>query len=111
MKHASGPWEIAWYECKADQNDADELNNGTKVGDVLWRLPRAIGPISASHSHWGGTLMDIEEADAHLIAAAPDLYEALERAEDLLASQGLDDEYGTVLGAVRAALNKARNEQ
>lgn len=57
-----------------------------------------------------GVAMERRKADANLIAAAPTMYAALERAEDLLASQGLEGDHGAALGAVRAALKKARNE-
>jgi hypothetical protein len=47
------------------------------------------------------------EANARLIAAAPDLYEAL---HDLCASGGLDDG-GDVFAKAKAALAKARGEK
>jgi hypothetical protein len=64
-----------------DQSDVEHAkskgNLNAKVGDVLWRSPRSIGPCGSEHSHWGGDLLTVEEADARLIAAAPDLLEAL----------------------------------
>lgn len=62
-KHTPGPWEINWYICK-------------EGGKELWRAPAEIGPISPEHNHWGGWLLSVDEADARLIAAAPDLLKA-----------------------------------
>jgi hypothetical protein len=75
-----------------DKSDVEHAkNNGNlsaKVGDVLWRQPSSIGPCGASHSHWGGDLLTVEEADARLIAAAPDLLEALKDALLHVGNQG-----------------------
>lgn len=77
QQHTPGPWEINWYECRMDRDDVayahKEGNLSAKVGDVLWRSPRSIGPCEIENSHWGGDLLTVEEADARLIAAAPDL--------------------------------------
>lgn len=49
-----------------------------------------------------------EEADAHLIAAAPDLLEALEGVERLCSQSGYVGVNGQYLKVVRAAIAKAR---
>lgn len=49
--------------------------------------------------------------DADLIAAAPDLYAALESAESVLTHHGFPDNAQSVLAAARAALRKARGEE
>jgi hypothetical protein len=54
-----------------------------------------------------------QAANAHLIAAAPELYEALEAAEDILAVlfRKSDGSAQELLGNVRSALAKARGEK
>ncbi len=54
-------------------------------------------------------------ANAHLIAAAPDMLAALERCEQILsncivAGEALADHFPTRLAAVRAAIAKAKGE-
>ena len=63
-KHTPGPWQIDWYICR-------------EKGKELWRVPRSIGPACVDHDHWAGNHITVDAADAHLIAAAPDLLEAL----------------------------------
>lgn len=116
MKHTLGPWEIHWYHCRMDQSDVEHAkangNLSAKVGDVLWRAPRSIGPCGSEHSHWGGDLLTVEEADAHLIAAAPCLLKALQ----LMVDRFLDTEgsYGSfeneALDAAYAAIRKATGD-
>ena len=60
-KFTPGPWEIDWYIC-------------TVAGKEIWRTPRAIGPIAPDHNHWAGWNLGVEEPDARLIAAAPEMY-------------------------------------
>ena len=77
-KHTPGPWKIDWYLCKMDQSDVEYAReNGdpsATIGDVMWRAPNSIGPVSIEHSHWGGHLLDCSDEDARLIAAAPTMY-------------------------------------
>lgn len=112
-KHTPGPWDIDWYECKMDKDDVTHAkktgNNSAKVGDILWRAPRCIGPCGSEHSHWGGDLLTVDEADARLIAAAPDLLEALQNLLKVHEGEG-----GTKFhagGIARAAIRKATGEQ
>jgi hypothetical protein len=95
-KHTPGPWQIDWYICR-------------EKGKELWRVPRSIGPACADHDHWAGNHITVDAADAHLIAAAPDLLDALLR---LLNDGDVRDaaEKGALTQA-RAAIAKATGEQ
>lgn len=110
-KHTPGPWEINWYECTMSRRDVEHAkskgNLNAKVGDVLWRAPSSIGPCGIEHSHWGGDLLTVEEADARLIAAAPELLEALKNLVQV--ASHLDACQGTVEEA-RAAIAEATGE-
>jgi hypothetical protein len=81
MSYTPGPWEIDWYIQYSDG------------GSVAWRVPRSIGPISADHNHWAGPCVDcgedeVGEANARLIAAAPELAEALKGLLDYVCGTG-----------------------
>ena len=82
-KHTEGPWEIEWYECRADHEDV-KARTAKKVGDLLWRVPKQIGPLSVGKNHWAGDHLDVSEVDAHLIAAAPKLLTTLRGAQAAL---------------------------
>lgn len=114
-KFTTGPWEIV----RGDFNDAfptDLALGSIRAGDrgiyiaQLWSDYEAAPdekPVNGIPPH--GTA----EANAHLISAAPDLYEALKEVTALLADQrdfvlnnGSPEEYAAV-DAARAALAKA----
>ena len=82
--HTPGPWEIEKFICRMDRSDvAHWRKNGkpdAKVGDELWWVARSIGPISVSNNHWAGEYLDVSPEDICLVAAAPDLLEALKLA-------------------------------
>ena len=64
-----GEWEIDWYECRADREDV-KARTAKKVSEVLWRVPRSIGPVSADENHWARLHLDVSEEDARHIATA-----------------------------------------
>ena len=51
-------WEIDWFICRADAKDVEwqatrhlkkgETRRVLSVGDELWRVPRAIGPLRST---------------------------------------------------------------
>jgi hypothetical protein len=73
-------WSVQWFECKADSDDVRHaatkpLKQGEKrellsVGDVLWRVPLEIGPISPDHNHWAGNYLACSEEEAEFAASA-----------------------------------------
>ena len=111
-----GPWETNWFSCRADASDVayarSKGRTKLKVGDLLWRMPRSIGPISIDRNHWAGGHLDVSEADARLIAEAPAMAEALEltaAAIDALhpsaAGDMSDGDYARLWNATREQLN------
>ncbi len=89
-----GPWEAA------DRGDYSDFDGNSRV--ILGDDTR----IAVVHHH--GTPEN--EANAHLIAAAPDLYRALEAVVELDAYYNIFDGLELVSEDVFAALSKARGE-
>lgn len=90
-KFTPGPWEVKY-----------------KNGET--QLLMSDGDIHMCNMHYYPWVPE-NDADWHLIAAAPDLYEALERAEYMLRQYGMRPEfYREVASEARAALAKARGE-
>ena len=97
-KHTPGPWEIKRHYDPGYKFISAPKHSG--LAQVVWcmededRSPEC-------------------EANAHLIAAAPELLEALEKVDSYWSSPGEDDwvtHYNTVLQPVRAAIAKAKGE-
>ena len=87
-----GPWTV-W--------DGGVVAREAGEGNVICLQPE--NPMKASLENW--------PANARLIAAAPDLYEALEAAEEFLAPfkvcDGTQTEIDALLATMRSALSKA----
>ena len=93
------------------------MSNETKWTPGPWHVPKARGyahgPVDKNDVPvvtWTGMARPRQEngmANAHLVAAAPDLYEALEAMLD----ECVDDEFAPHVMDARAALAKARGER
>jgi hypothetical protein len=98
-KWTKGPWVICWA-----------TYNGRKVNFTIAASPYgSIRPIAETRWKTEWSEVEGEEliANAHLIAAAPDLYAALQR----MVSHFLSDDMtppDSVMGQAKAALAKAR---
>ena len=80
-----------------------------------WSKRAIAAALRAAHKHDGGWIDELgdgenmpDEDDAHLIAAAPEMYEAVETALECLENNGFAREY--VEDLLRNALRKARGE-
>ena len=94
-KHTPGPWRI-------DYNQGDiwigpHINGGPEVLTVVNMPTRA----------YAGPALQARIADARLIAAAPDLVEALRRVNHTLTIHGKVDADTDLHAFLRAALSKA----
>ena len=102
IRHTPGPWELGEYE---NALGYDCMTGGVKVG-----------PVYLDGAQYGQkTCAEIEAdqlarmmADARLIAAAPDLLEALEGILPYLEEDPDDDEYSELVRAVHTAITKAK---
>lgn len=91
-KHTPGPWRVKIY--KPYRSEAIIVNNDGEIASVdLACMPGA-------------------EADAYLIAAAPDMLEALESIAPMLPHGVVDSDpqWAAAINAVRVAIKKARGE-
>lgn len=118
-KFTPGPWE--WAIDEIDRG----AKRGTKIRKALWTGKTGSGHLL--HPSWnefdGGlwqAWVGVSDADAALIAAAPDLYEAADEVDEFgltIPLEGADEKVVPVymtIGTVkkfRAALLKARGEQ
>ena len=100
-KWTPGPWEVKPVELGVPYLRV----RGTRLG-----MRHKVANVLATHDHPAIREREIAEteANAHLIAAAPDLYEALETTVAALASSG--SMHQKALDAAEAALSKARGE-
>lgn len=100
-KHTPGPWE--WQT----SNSWRRLGSARGDGDVMYPCVQRDGHPDVTFKNGG-----VEGPDARLIAAAPDLYKALERIAAIEIERGMSGgeaiERGiSAVGKARAALAKA----
>jgi hypothetical protein len=98
-KHTPGPWKVT---------KSSERKTLCVVNDDTW----ICGELQALN----GTAIDEREclANARLIAAAPEMYEALEQAEacmSIVEPRSDKAEYLRILGVIRAVIGKAEGRQ
>jgi len=93
VKHTPGPW-VALYD---ERRGNYQISSEAKDGMGHWIANTKCESVPAHH-----------EANAHLIAAAPDLYAALKECEVTLRVMGHDSEpLARMAEAARAALSQA----
>ena len=117
MTYTKGPWAVSWFTCRADADDVKyeanrklrkgEIRKTLEVGDALWRVPTAVGPVAIEHDHWAGQHLAISEEDARLIAAAPELVEALRDAANRIDDM-LEGDDGQAWGEARQSAARFR---
>ena len=95
-KHTPGPW--SWY---TDYNEDNVFAVWVEAPDVT----RKTANICVADCSWA-ELLEEAEANAALIAAAPDMYEVL---EDLLKYKGVMSDES--VARARSAIAKARGEK
>jgi len=104
-QHTPGPWELSEYTWKDGAGTYRRVEQVEEFGDVVASV--CIGH-SANH-----TLDACANANARLIAAAPDLLEAILICEGNIASLLASNHpkvYGEWLAVVRAAIAKATGD-
>lgn len=106
-KWTPGPWEV--YDCSGTQMEKSRYENGAFQVFSDDCDHHAVADCSCNHTC---RMEDEIEANAHLIAAAPELYDALEVALVVLENM---EAYGVgrlhAADQARAALAKARGEK
>ena len=101
-KFTPGPWRYSTPGCE-DMDTKIWLDNNRMIGEV-----RGWGWLEKAH---GNQAIAVQTANGQLMAAAPELYEALERMTRLLRENyQLDDLAEQVIAKAQAALKKARGK-
>ena len=104
-KWTSGPWKAAGYgyqEWKQPKHGAFAGAIRSENGQHIYAGPSSLWALC-------GATQEEATANAHLISAAPDLYEALDALVEACLRQNL--KFGALVGPARVALAKARGEQ
>ena len=96
-KHTPAPWKINHHGEK--YIISTDLDGNDVIAKVEDHAP---------------TMDDMEkeaQANAHLIAAAPELLEALEMASNIINSEARDSKYGNAKEKINKAIAKAKNNK
>lgn len=111
-KHTPGPWEPVTQARGWGVDPADNEDSGTCVWHEIAAGEKVVAIAVDGNPGWG-TATPLLDANARLIAAAPDLLAAAQRAlpylADLVARSGLEAGFGDRLAydALEAAIAKA----
>jgi len=95
MKHTEGEWKIGSYSPNQDEYREIIIPEKKLIARVF-------------NQYWGDVTKDEGEANAKLIAASPDLLEALERFVKFVDDQKLEYESAMVIQA-KLAIQKAKS--
>jgi hypothetical protein len=111
MKHTSGEWryEFAKWSKEAPTNGFIIQSNGKDICGLNVRTTAHIVPKNDAFFFVDNYSIEPEEAEANakLIAAAPELLEALEKCLDELGCYRLSEEAFPVIEKAKAAIKKA----
>lgn len=118
MKHTPGPWTIGdWNDSIGGVVYRNIFGRGRRVSGVGVYGHKLDGSIAGRKKKDGGFTKTVPkdecDANAHLIAAAPELLEACEQAIDVFspaATEVSNADYQAVLHAIADAIAKAKGE-
>ena len=100
--HTPGPWRYSRWWDQFDWDNSDEEGRANLLSAPVTTIETADGRTSVMRCH---DLASIREADALLIAAAPDLLAAL-----ILLVDDEEGEPGSPLWIAQAAIDRAKGE-
>jgi hypothetical protein len=107
-KHTPGPWEVVAGHPKNACVKIVAVNLACGLDEVATLYGFGDDCQRDEAGNWGA--QPIRDADARLIAAAPDLLRELQNAVILLVASGAADAPGTTIEAARAAIARATGE-
>jgi hypothetical protein len=96
MKHTPGPWKIL----SGNYGGVTSIN--ASIRERICTLKETINPKDGNSTNY--------KANAHLIAAAPEMLEACRQAEITLISWGETSEYSPIRQLLKNAIDKAEGK-
>lgn len=114
FKGTPGPWQaVKHYSDSTEVMDANGFSHVSAEGCAI-----LLGWAEKGFEHWGDSDeahrylgQQEQEANANLIAAAPDLLEALQKMFRAGQKQNWNERYESEMNAARAAISKALGEE